>query len=973
MNRLLKRQLKYSFGKDFNIDDFDEKMRDFIGRVERAYEAFDSEKKFLEHTIKINSEELTEAYETIEEYNLSLKDKISEKKLIFQQYTQAIDASFLVSKTDKNGIITYANKLFCEVSKYSKEELIGKPHSIVRHKSVPSSLFKDLWETIKRKEIWRGQIKNRDKSGNRYFIYATIFPLVDKSGEILEYIAIGNNITERVELENRLKKQEKYTKLLFNSQESIVFTLTKEAGVLDVNRKFLETFGFESFFDFKEKYNCISELFIEKEGYLKNRSLLDNHWVDEVLSSPDKTHKAIIKDKYEMERIYSVHVNSVEFENENFLIASFTDITELEYARELAIASEKAKSEFMANMSHEIRTPMNGIIGFTDLLFKSNLDTKQRQFTEYIKNSTTVLLDIVNDILDFSKIESGHLELDLTPTNPFIDLRSAMTIFKSQASQKNISFIVRIDPSINECLMMDKLRVIQILTNLVNNAIKFTPEDGTVDMSAKLVKREKNRDRILFSVTDTGIGIPKDRIKTIFKSFIQADSSTTRNFGGTGLGLSIAGSLCNLMGSELKVESQEGKGSRFYFEVEFEHCNSTPTLANSVKSDIPIYLIDSDKKIHQDILIQLEHFGLKPIQISFEDLICSSISKDAIIITFNYKQYKPLLNISSRVILVDSSKEAFRLARDEDIIYHIGLFEEAPSILYNAILNYTSSDLKKIEHKKEEDKEEKEQSKNREIEALVVEDYEMNRILIEEMLVSFKIAPDFALNGKEAIEMVEKSRYDIIFMDINMPVMNGIDATKILRERGIDTPIIALTANALEGDREKYLASGMNDYLSKPIDIKDLENILENYLGDNKQKKIVDKKKKREDGLDLNIDMFVNHLKQAKDEMRFSVTIVVKLFKSFVENAIKNLQELIPAVESGEKDTIYKSAHALRGIALALRFKEIVDICEKIEYGIKEDREDIDYRALSTKLEEYIAYIKRYRDVIIDKLKSLNN
>ena len=968
MNRLLRRQLKYSFGKDFNIDEFDDKMRDFIGRVERAYEAFDNEKKFLEHTIKINSEELTEAYETIEEYNLSLKDKISEKKLIFQQYTQAIDASFLVSKTDKDGVIIYANDMFCEVSKYSKEELIGKPHSIVRHKSMPSSLFKELWETIKQKKVWRGQIKNRDKYGNRYFIYATIFPLVDKSGEIIEYIAIGNNITERVELENRLKKQEKYTKLLFNSQESIVFTLTKEAGVLDVNKKFLETFGFESFFDFKRDYSCISELFIEKEGYLNSSSSLNIHWVDEVLENPDKTHKAIIKDKYEMERIYSVHLNSVEFENENFLIANFTDITELEYARELAIASEKAKSEFMANMSHEIRTPMNGIIGFTDLLFKSDLDAKQRQFTEYIKNSTTVLLDIVNDILDFSKIESGHLELDLTPTNPFIDLRSAMTIFKSQASQKNISFIVNIDSSIHECLLMDKLRVIQILTNLVNNAIKFTPEDGTVDMCAKLVKRDGDRDRILFSVTDTGIGIPKDRIKTIFKSFIQADSSTTRNFGGTGLGLSIAGSLCKLMGGELKVESKEGEGSRFYFEVEFKQCNNTPTLASRVNNSSPIYLIDCKKGIYRDILTQLKHFGITPIQISFEDLICGNIPKDSIIITFNYKQYRPLLNISKKIILADNSKEAFKLARDEDIIYHIGLFEEAPSILYNAILNYTTSFNSKKNLNRGDGSRNLNGSSNG-IKALVVEDYEMNRILIEEMLLSFNIEPDFALNGKDAVDMVEKNGlYDIIFMDINMPIMNGIDATKILRQKGIDTPIIALTANALEGDRERYLASGMSDYLSKPVDIKYLEKILNRYIHRREEDREEEPSKVRESRLKLNIDTCVNSLVKAKNEMRFSTSIVVRLFKSFVENAIKNLQLLIPAVESGDRDTIYKSAHALRGIALALRFKNIVDICEEIEYGIKDSKDNIDYRVLSSELEEYIAYIKRHKNIIIERL-----
>ncbi len=181
--------------------------------------------------------------------------------------------------------------------------------------------------------------------------------------------------------------------------------------------------------------------------------------------------------------------------------------------------------------------------------------------------------------------------------------------------------------------------------------------------------------------------------------------------------------------------------------------------------------------------------------------------------------------MSSRVILIDNSKEAFKLARDEDILYHIGLFEEAPSVLYNAILNYTSFIGDKRDTKGSNS------ISNRNLRALVVEDYEMNRILIEEMLVSFRINPDFALNGKDAISMVDKHRYDIIFMDINMPIMNGVDATKILREKGIKTPIIALTANALEGDRDKYISSGMDDYLSKPVDLKHLEVILDRYIG----------------------------------------------------------------------------------------------------------------------------------------------
>ena len=970
MNRLLKRQIKHAFGKDFDVSKLDSKTRDFIERVDSAYEGFNNEKKFLEHTIKINSEELTEAYETIEEYNLSLKDEIGEKKLIFQQYTKAIDASYLVSKTDKSGIITYANEQFIEVSGYQKHELIGKSHNIIRDPDTPSHIFKDLWSTIKQKKVWRGQLQNRSKNGTAYFVYATIFPLVDSKGNIIEYIAVRNNITKRVEAENKLKRQEKYNKMIFNNQENIVFTATKEEGVIEVNQKFLETFGFNSFTSFKSEYECICDLFIEKEGYLKATTKY-RHWSEDIFEEPDKTHKALIKDKYEFERIYSVHINKVAFEDEELMIANFTDITELEYAREIAIASEKAKSEFMANMSHEIRTPMNGIVGFTDLLFKSNLEPKQRQFTEYIKNSTKVLLDIVNDILDFSKIESGHLKLDLTPANPFIDLRGAMTIFKSQATEKNISFIVNIDSSISECLIMDKLRVIQILTNLVNNAIKFTPEHGTVDMCARLISREDSIEKIMFSVTDTGIGIAKDRLETIFQSFIQADNSTTRKFGGTGLGLTIGASLCNLMCSQLQVQSQEGEGSRFFFEVDFEVCDSTPTLASQAKHS-PIYVLNHDGVIYNNVITQLKHFQLQVLTGSFEDLLCGD-NRDNIIITFNHRQYKPLENISSKIILIDDSKEAFMLAREEDILYHIGFFDEAPSILYNAILNYTMTPQNdKILHVIS--------SKESTFKVLVVEDYEMNRILIEEMLNGYGIKPDFAFDGLEAINKVEESSYNIIFMDINMPVMNGIDATKILRKKGVKIPIIALTANALEGDKEHYLSEGMDNYLSKPINVEELEAILTKYKNNISRHKIQDSKKEiieeevileveeEEEKIVLNNKIFVNSLLEAKKSMQFSTPIIVRLFNSFVENSIRNIQQLIPAIESNNEKIIYQSSHALRGIALALKFAEIGELCNEIEYGIKE-KKDIDYDTLVNDLELYIAYIKKNKNAIIKELE----
>ncbi|HHC11005.1 MAG TPA: PAS domain-containing sensor histidine kinase, partial [Campylobacterales bacterium] len=709
---------------------------------------------------------------------------------------------------------------------------------------------KNMWDTISSKQNWHGELRNRAKDGSSYYVDTHIFPLLNKNNHIIEYMAIRSNITKRVIAEKKLQKEYRYNQMLFDDQENVVFTANIHKGILKANKRFFETFGFDSLADFKKKYRCICELFIGREGYLKKTSP-DEHWTDIVFREPHRQHKALIYDAKGEEKTFSVLLKSIAFEDEEFIIASFTDITELELAREMAEASEKAKSQFMANMSHEIRTPMNGIVGFTDLLFDSDLNNKQRQFTEYIKSSTMTLLQIVNDILDFSKIESGNLELDLIPTNPFTDIRNAMNIFKSQAGQKDISFIINIDSSISECLIMDRLRVVQILTNLINNAIKFTPKDGSVEMSIKSLSISGNREKVLFYVQDTGIGIPKNRQKEIFQSFIQADSSTTRNFGGTGLGLTISSSLCRLMESQLQVESEEGKGSRFFFELELDKCSSTPTLATKTDGK-PIYVLDYDGEIYNNVITQLEHFKLNVVKYSFEDLLCTDNPK-SVIISFNYRQYRPLSQISSKIILIDNRKEAYELAKRENILYHIGFYDETPSILYNAILHYNYIDNKNI------DSVEKDKLK---LNVLIAEDYEMNRILIEEMLLTYDINPTFAFNGLEAVEKAKENSYDLIFMDINMPQMNGIDATKKLRELNIQIPIIALTANALEGDREKYLAQGMNCYISKPIDINELDKILKSYSSPVTQKQSNCKNKTTNK---IDNKLFIDDLLKAKE------------------------------------------------------------------------------------------------------------
>jgi CheY-like chemotaxis protein/nitrogen-specific signal transduction histidine kinase len=653
-------------------------------------------------------------------------------------------------------------------------------------------------------------------------------------------------------------------------------------------------------------------------------------------------------------RDYTVKVKEINFDNETFMIASFTDITDLELARQRAEDSEKAKTQFMANMSHEIRTPMNGIVGFTTLLMNSPLNPKQKQYIELIEHSTQTLLQIINDILDFSKISGGHLELDITSINPFIDLKNSMSIFSSKAKEHNISFQINIDSSIKECIRIDHLRVTQILNNLINNAIKFTSDGGVVSVNISHQSMIGDNEIILFSVRDTGIGIPEDKIEKIFQSFTQVEASTTRNFGGTGLGLSISSSLCTLMNTELKVTSKEGEGSFFFFELEVETCETNETLAEKVQNP-PIYLLYNTSPIYEKVIDKLKDFGISFKETTFEELITTE-DNDHIVISFDHRQTKPLSTLTKQIILIDEHKEAFTIADNEDNIFHIGTFDECPSTLYNAIV-----ELNILEHP-----ENILDIHNRSIElsVLIAEDYEINRILIDEMMQNYGIEPEFALNGLEAVEKTLHKTYDLIFMDINMPVMNGIEATEMIRKQDIKTPIIALTANSLEGDRENYLSQGMDNYLSKPIDVDELHKILISYA-----KAKVDSAPDEDESNQI-IDEIMSALLESKSEMRFSIPIIKRLFETFLSTAYTNAKELVEAVKTNDMETLQFKAHAIRGSALSLKFNKIGELCRLLEYGEKIDQE-VDYILVATELKERLDLIYHAKEAVLEKLNAL--
>lgn len=495
---------------------------------------------------------------------------------------------------------------------------------------------------------------------------------------------------------------------------------------------------------------------------------------------------------------------------------------EAQKSQSKAISAEQIKSEFLANMSHEIRTPMNGIIGFTHLIQQTNLNEEQKRYISIIESSTQTLLQIVNQILDFSKIESEKVELDLISVNPFVEFESALTIFIPIANKKEINFNIDIDPSIYECIVIDLLKLKQVLTNLVSNAIKFTSSGGTVSITITNMATYENTQHLKFSVSDTGLGIPKERQQIIFEAFTQVDSSTTRRFGGTGLGLKISASYVRLMGGNIQVNSTVGKGSTFEFELDVSKCNiSSPISSLYTKNEI---IVSKEVLETYPILAnQLKQLHLSYTSINSEEIASMLNSNNEKVILANEIKYLDnWLNIphKPKVILlgVNSDKNEYTAT-----VNFIENYDHSTSTLYNCLrkLNVVHG---MIEEKGKKDK------PIFDLYILVAEDYSINQMLIGEILKGYGIKYDIAENGNEAVEMALLNNYDLVLMDINMPEMNGIEATKKLREAFDDTlPIVALTANAAEGDKNYFISMGMDDYLSKPINPTELENVLKRF------------------------------------------------------------------------------------------------------------------------------------------------
>ena len=502
-------------------------------------------------------------------------------------------------------------------------------------------------------------------------------------------------------------------------------------------------------------------------------------------------------------------------------------IKEITHSRDKAIKAEIAKDEFLANMSHEIRTPLNAILGFVTILKKRIKEEKSLNYLNIIDTSGKSLLTIINDILDFSKIQSGKFAIVRHNVEPVEEFSTAVLLFASKAYEKHIIYSVYIDPKMPACINIDATRVKQVLSNLLSNAIKFTPEDGAIKAKVTVENSE-----LIISIQDNGIGISKENQSKVFSAFEQADGSTTRKYGGTGLGLSISSKLVSLMDGELNLISEENRGSTFTLKIPVEVIEQTPKelIKKDTLNEYTFAILNNCENcaVQTKLLKKyLYDFGVVNI------IELEKFSEDGydILIFVPDEEYNEDIVQSSKSALALLRTATVKLANLEHIKPLYAPF--VPKLIIEAINDLGLESIQKIASLDEEAYDDEEQQYSGKI--LVAEDNKTNQTLIKLILMDYGIKHDIADDGVHAVEMFKKEKYDLVLMDENMPELNGIGAMLQIKEYEKEnslmfTPIEALTASVLDTDKEKFLNAGMDGFVGKPIDTKELEKVFNIYL-----------------------------------------------------------------------------------------------------------------------------------------------
>lgn len=887
---------------------------------------------------------------------------MTERHRLLEKITQSREQLRIISEHTHDwqswrgldGKLVWVNQAVEKVTGYTVAECMQmEDYPFQIYEKQDGELYRKLTEAaLQGKGRQEAQLRVRRKDGSHVWVSAAYEPVLDPNGRIIGIAGAGKDITKQIEAEQSLRL---LSKVFEDSLDPIVLT-DLSGNIMDLNKATIEAYGYSR----QELLGEHIGIFAPKAAHLRQQAFYQRCLKGEILKNIEGirvrkdgtvlphlfTYSLLKDDKGRPLGVATIAkditwIKEAEKELEDHRIHLEDLVKErtldLEAARQVAEDATRAKSDFLANMSHEIRTPLNAIIGFAHLALQTKLDSRQHDYIHKIQNGSKALLGVINDILDFSKIEAGKLNMEAIEFFLEDVLETVTNIVGIKAQEKGLELIYNIDPNIPCTLIGDPIRLGQILLNLTNNAVKFTKQ-GEIILGCALREEDADGVRLEFFVQDTGIGLTQAQQDKLFQAFSQADATTTRKYGGTGLGLFISKSLVEMMRGQIRVESEYGQGTTFLFTVCLKRVGSQTitsrlTLAGKQKKKVLVVDDNANARTVLEKMLNAMAFevtqadsaetGLAALQTARKqgapfDLVFMDWLMPGMDGLQASEKIKTALEEKIPSVIMVSAYAREELMQKADLLGLDGCLSKpvSPSLLSDAIM--TALGKKRPTRTVTPPKEQlPDVTEIQGATLLVAEDNVVNQQVAKGILESNGFRVDLAENGVLALEAVQKKAYDAVLMDINMPEMDGYTAGRKIRQLpGFKhLPVIAMTANAMTGDREKALAAGMNDHVAKPIDVKELLRALKKWVTPVKKEEIPDKTVGNGAALENlgpvpGIDIEEGLARLAGDTRMYK-----NLLKRFAENQADTPNKIRQALTAKDLETAHILAHTIKGVS----------------------------------------------------------